>query len=199
MAFYKRNGRNAYIFDWYDKDEPWAIFKRNELLHHDSIIVDKDMYPKTAGIYWGWNICFKYHNYHFLWQWDNTIYLTDEEGTFIERKGRQRNGKDDYFVINMGGYGDITQTGFLRIITKGSAENAANRNVLNAECVKIKKRQRRWLSISGDLNHYFEAGILTDDSTIVELAMDQFGSVWNGSMCKKCKRKQYCADPISKI
>lgn len=36
-----------------------------------------------------------------------------------------------------------------------------------------------------DLNHYFEAGILTDDSTIVELAMDQFGSVWNGSMCKK--------------
>lgn len=118
MAFYKRNGRNAYIFDWYDKDEPWAIFKRNELLHHDSIIVDKDMYPKTAGIYWGWNICFKYHNYHFLWQWDNTIYLTDEDGTFIERKGRQRNGKDDYFVINMGGYGDITQTGFLRIITR---------------------------------------------------------------------------------
>lgn len=50
-----------------------------------------------------------------------------------------------------------------------------------------------------DLDHYFEAGILTDDSTIVELAMDQFGSVWNGSMCKKCKRKQYCADPISKI
>lgn len=118
MAFYKYNGRNAYIFDWYDKDEPWAIFKRNELLHHDSIIVDKDMYLKTAGIYWGWNICFKYHNYHFLWQWDNTIYLTDEDGTFIERKGRQLNGKDDYFVINMGGYGDITQTGFLRIITR---------------------------------------------------------------------------------
>lgn len=118
MAFYKRNGRNAYIFDWYDKDEPWAIFKRNELLHHDSIIVDKDMYPKTAGIYWGWNICFKYHNYHFLWKWKNTIYLTDEDGTPIERKGRQRNGKVDYFVINMGDYGDITQTGFLRIITR---------------------------------------------------------------------------------
>lgn len=118
MAFYKYNGRNAYIFDWYDKDEPWAIFKRNELLHHDSIIVDKDMYPKTAGIYWGRNICFKYHNYHFLWQWDNTIYLTDEDGIPIEKKGRQRNGKDDYFVINMGGYGDITQTGFLRIITR---------------------------------------------------------------------------------
>ena len=49
MAFYKYNGRNAYIFDWYDKDEPWAIFKRNELLHHDSIIVDKDMYLKTAA------------------------------------------------------------------------------------------------------------------------------------------------------
>lgn len=118
MAFYKRNGRKAYIFDWYDKDEPWAIFKRNELLHHDSIIVDKDMYPKTAGIYWGWNICFEYDNYHFLWKWDNTIYLTDEDGTPIEKKGRQRNGKDDYFVINMGDYGDITQMGFLRKIKR---------------------------------------------------------------------------------
>lgn len=118
MAFYKRNGRKAYIFDWYDKDEPWAIFKRNELLHHDSIIVDKDMYPKTAGIYWGWNICFEYDNYHFLWKWDNTIYLTDEDGTPIEKKGRQRNGKDDYFVINMVDYGDITQMGFLRKIKR---------------------------------------------------------------------------------
>ena len=45
----------------------------------------------------------------------------------------------------------------------------------------------------------FEAGILTDDPQIVDLAMDQFDSVWNGSMCKKCRRKQYCADPISNL
>ena len=45
----------------------------------------------------------------------------------------------------------------------------------------------------------FEAGILSDDPQIVEQAMEQFDSVWNGSMCKKCRRKQYCADPISNL
>lgn len=45
----------------------------------------------------------------------------------------------------------------------------------------------------------FEAGILADDPVIVEQAMNQFDSVWNGSMCKKCRRKQYCADPISNL
>lgn len=45
----------------------------------------------------------------------------------------------------------------------------------------------------------FEAGILTDDPQIVNQAMNQFDSVWNGSMCKKCRRKQYCADPISNL
>lgn len=44
-----------------------------------------------------------------------------------------------------------------------------------------------------------ETGILTDDPQIVDQAMDQFDSVWNGSMCKKCRRKQYCADPISNL
>lgn len=42
------------------------------------------------------------------------------------------------------------------------------------------------LGMKSENNRNFEAGILTDDSTIVEQAMDQFGSVWNGSMCKKC-------------
>lgn len=45
----------------------------------------------------------------------------------------------------------------------------------------------------------FEAGILTDDPQIVNQAVNQFDSVWNGSMCKKCRRKQYCADPISNL
>ena len=45
----------------------------------------------------------------------------------------------------------------------------------------------------------FEAGILTGDPQIVNQAMEQFDKVWNGSMCKKCRRKQYCADPISNL
>ena len=43
----------------------------------------------------------------------------------------------------------------------------------------------------------FEAGILTDDPTIVELAMNQFDEVWMGKFCKLCKRREHCPDPIA--
>ena len=43
----------------------------------------------------------------------------------------------------------------------------------------------------------FEAGILTDDPTLVVTAMNQFDSVWIGRYCKSCKRKDVCPDPIS--
>ncbi len=43
----------------------------------------------------------------------------------------------------------------------------------------------------------FEAGILTDDSSIVEAAIEQFDSVWRGAHCGLCGRKQYCSDPIN--
>lgn len=42
----------------------------------------------------------------------------------------------------------------------------------------------------------FEAGIITDDPELVAAAMEEFDKVWRGEMCKKCKRKQYCGDPI---
>ena len=45
----------------------------------------------------------------------------------------------------------------------------------------------------------FEAGILTDEPSIVETAMDEFDKVWCGIECKKCKRKEYCGDPIKTI
>ena len=43
----------------------------------------------------------------------------------------------------------------------------------------------------------FEAGILTDDTEIVEQAMDQFDEVWMGEFCKTCKRREFCPDPIA--
>ncbi len=43
----------------------------------------------------------------------------------------------------------------------------------------------------------FEAGILTDDSSLVEAAIEQFDSVWRGTHCGPCGRKQYCSDPIN--
>lgn len=42
----------------------------------------------------------------------------------------------------------------------------------------------------------FEAGILTDEFDIVEQAMNQFDEVWIGKHCKKCKRREFCPDPI---
>lgn len=44
----------------------------------------------------------------------------------------------------------------------------------------------------------FEAGILTNDSNLVEAASEQFDSVWRGAHCTQCGRKQYCSDPINK-
>ncbi len=35
------------------------------------------------------------------------------------------------------------------------------------------------------------------DSEIVEQAMNQFDEVWIGKHCKKCKRREFCLDPIA--
>lgn len=42
----------------------------------------------------------------------------------------------------------------------------------------------------------FEAGILTDDPSIVDAAIEEFDKVWRGSECKKCQRREICPDPI---
>ena len=41
----------------------------------------------------------------------------------------------------------------------------------------------------------FEAGILTDMPELLDAATDQFDSVWTGSQCKLCGRKEFCAAP----
>jgi len=42
----------------------------------------------------------------------------------------------------------------------------------------------------------FELGIITTDKELIGEIMQEFDSVWNGSRCAKCGRKQYCPDPI---
>jgi phosphatidylserine/phosphatidylglycerophosphate/cardiolipin synthase-like enzyme len=53
------------------------------------------------------------------------------------------------------------------------------------------------IGMKDDGTRNFEAGILTDDQEIVEQAMNQFDEVWMGKHCKKCKRRDFCADPIA--
>ena len=53
------------------------------------------------------------------------------------------------------------------------------------------------IGMKNDNKRNFEAGILTDDSEIVEQAMNQFDNVWIGKHCKSCKRRDFCPDPIA--
>jgi phosphatidylserine/phosphatidylglycerophosphate/cardiolipin synthase-like enzyme len=52
------------------------------------------------------------------------------------------------------------------------------------------------IGMKAETTRNFEAGILTDDPEIVEQAMNQFDEVWIGKLCKACKRKDICIDPI---
>ena len=52
------------------------------------------------------------------------------------------------------------------------------------------------IGMKGEDKRNCEAGILTDEPTIVEQAMNQFDDVWIGKFCKKCKRRDFCHDPI---
>lgn len=52
------------------------------------------------------------------------------------------------------------------------------------------------IGMKSDDKRNFEAGFLTDDPEIVEQAMNQFDEVWIGKHCKKCKRRDFCPDPV---
>ena len=52
------------------------------------------------------------------------------------------------------------------------------------------------IGMKAETTRNFEAGILTDDPEIIEKAMNQFDEVWIGKHCKKCKRREFCPDPI---
>lgn len=55
------------------------------------------------------------------------------------------------------------------------------------------------LGMKSKNNRNFEAGILTNEPSLVENAITQFDNVWNGSQCTQCGRKKYCPLPINKM
>lgn len=52
------------------------------------------------------------------------------------------------------------------------------------------------IGMKGENTRNFEAGILSSNKDFVKNAAEQFDSVWMGSFCKTCKRKEFCSDPI---
>lgn len=52
------------------------------------------------------------------------------------------------------------------------------------------------IGMKSSLRRNFEAGILTNDPQLVEAAIDQFDTLWMGTHCSKCGRKEFCGDKI---
>ena len=50
------------------------------------------------------------------------------------------------------------------------------------------------MGAKSDSRRNFESGIITDDIKLVSQIMEQFDSLWMGSFCEKCNRKEFCAD-----
>ena len=53
------------------------------------------------------------------------------------------------------------------------------------------------IGMKSSLRRNFEAGILTDEPSLVEAAIEEFDKVWRGSECKTCQRRKLCPDPIA--
>ncbi len=52
------------------------------------------------------------------------------------------------------------------------------------------------LGIKSDHKRNFEAGFITTNRNLVASIMEQFDEVWMGEFCQKCKRRDFCKDPI---
>ncbi|MDE6268702.1 MAG: phospholipase [Muribaculaceae bacterium] len=70
--------------------------------------------------------------------------------------------------------------------------------IFDFECVYIGSANLTGAGIGmkSENRRNFESGILTDDSVMVDSAIEQFDSVWRGAHCRACGRKDFCTDPI---
>ena len=42
----------------------------------------------------------------------------------------------------------------------------------------------------------FEAGVWTDDVSLIDPVTDMLDGIWNGSECRECGRKEHCPEPL---
>jgi phosphatidylserine/phosphatidylglycerophosphate/cardiolipin synthase-like enzyme len=50
------------------------------------------------------------------------------------------------------------------------------------------------IGAKSDSRRNFEAGFITEDKDLINAIMDQFDSIWMGSRCPTCHRKEFCTD-----
>lgn len=53
------------------------------------------------------------------------------------------------------------------------------------------------MGMKGDNTRNFESGILTDEPSLLENAINQFDGVWMGKFCGACRRQKFCVDKIN--
>lgn len=67
----------------------------------------------------------------------------------------------------------------------------------NTEPEKIKAiLHEAGMGMKSAANRNFEAGILTDEPGFIDAAMSHFDSIWEGTHCTQCGRKDFCLDRI---
>jgi phosphatidylserine/phosphatidylglycerophosphate/cardiolipin synthase-like enzyme len=50
------------------------------------------------------------------------------------------------------------------------------------------------MGAKSDSRRNFEAGFITEDKALINAILDQFDSIWMGSRCPTCNRKEFCTD-----
>jgi hypothetical protein len=52
------------------------------------------------------------------------------------------------------------------------------------------------LGAKSALRRNFEAGLWTDDPSLIDAVLDMLETVWSGGHCEKCGRKEHCPEPL---
>ena len=72
LCYYRPYGRDAILFDWKD-------FHRNELLNQLVEKINIDNISIENRYWWGWDIRFKFKSFYFMYYYNNTIYLMNDD------------------------------------------------------------------------------------------------------------------------
>ncbi len=124
MSFFPKSKNFGYCFDWINPDIKYS-FRRNMMLSHPSIEVNPDENSCNQGVYWKFNVCFKYNGNSFMWVYENKVYLLNQVNERMKRDANHKNERNDkYFCVYMNELPDVTQQDFLNLLT-GLAEEAS--------------------------------------------------------------------------
>lgn len=96
LGYYKPYGRDAILFDWRD-------FRRNGLLNQLVGCIDIDNPTIGNRFWWGWDIRFKFNGFYFVFYYNNTICLMNDNWSGKKLKDSTKQDKPEnnfYYLIS---------------------------------------------------------------------------------------------------